>query len=143
MGTKKYIVLMIAVMILTACSESGDVEDIIISKEKIGGSTSSVLSVDVSSINFESSGGEKVFRITSNTGWKITHPDWCTLSVTTGADNASVTVTADENTATSQRNGAIVVTGVGATPVTIPISQDARAEVQTVPGSSDNPPPTV
>ncbi|MBR7017254.1 MAG: BACON domain-containing protein [Prevotella sp.] len=142
MGKMKYIVIAL-IVVLTACSESGDVDDIVISKERIGGSTSSVLSVDVSSINFESSGGEKVFRITSNTGWKITHPDWCTLSVTTGADNASVTVTVDENTATSQRNGAIVVTGVGASPVTIPISQDARAEVQTVPGSSDNPPPTV
>jgi flagellar biosynthesis/type III secretory pathway M-ring protein FliF/YscJ len=142
MGTKKYIVLMIAVMILTACSESGDVEDIIISKEKIE-NTSSVLQVDVASLGFEALGGSKEFRITSNTGWRITAPDWCVLSATTGSDNAVITVTADENTTAEQRSGSIVVTGVGASPVTIIVNQDEQKNVQTIPGAGDNVPPSV
>jgi hypothetical protein len=54
-----------------------------------------------------------------------------------------ITVTADENTTAEQRSGSIVVTGVGASPVTIIVNQDEQKNVQTIPGAGDNVPPSV
>ncbi len=133
---------MVTLMMLTACSESGDVEDIIIRKGRIE-NTISVLQVNESSLGFEALGGTKEFRITSNTEWRITAPDWCTLSAMTGSDNGVITVTASENATAEQRTGQIVVTGVGVSPVTISVSQEGQKNVQTVPGAGDNIPPSV
>lgn len=138
----KYIFVLLSLLVITACSESGEIDDIIISKEKLH-VTASTLLVDVSSMDFESSGGSKELRITSNTGWSITKPEWCSLSSTTGSDNAVIVVTAEENTQTEQRTGSIVITGVGVNPVTVQIKQSGKKNEQTTPGSDDNTPPTI
>lgn len=138
----KYMIFLLALLVVTACSESGDIDDIIIIKEKIQGIVSTLM-VDVSSMDFESSGGSKELRITSNTKWSITKPDWCSLSSTTGSGDATIVVTAEENTSTEQRTGSIVITGVGANPVTVQIKQSGKKNEQTTPGSDDNTPPTI
>lgn len=138
----KYIFVLLSLLVITACSESGEIDDIIISKEKIQG-TVSTLTVDVSSMDFESSGGSKELRITSNTKWSITKPEWCSLSSTTGSDNAVIVVTAEENTQPEQRTGSIVITGVGVNPVTVQIRQSGKKNEQTTPGADDNTPPTI
>lgn len=138
----KNIIILLSLMIISACSETGEIDGIIVTKGLKGDATAD-LRVDVNTLSFESTGGTKTIRITSNTGWVITHPDWCSLSTTTGSENATVSVTAEENTSSEARSGNIVVKGVGASNVTILVNQEAKKVEQTVPGSDDNPPPSI
>ena len=97
------------------------------------------LSVDKETLHFEKSGGTMQFIITSNTNWTISHPDWCTLSMTSGNGNATITVTVNENTTTSERTGQLIVRGDGVDAKEIAVSQapgDAHE-----PGAGDNQPP--
>ena len=95
-----------------------------------------VLTLDVSSMEFASGSGSKMFRISSNTIWAISSDkNWCSVSPTSGNGDGSVTVSVEENTSTSERTATItvesatitrtlVVTQNGAKPVTPPASQD-------------------
>ena len=97
---------------------------------------SPTLQLNKSSMAFESSNGENTFTISSNTSWSITSDKtWCTLSSSSGSNDATVTVYVSENTSTSSRSATITVesatimrtlavTQNGATPVTPPSSQD-------------------
>lgn len=97
---------------------------------------SPTLQLNKSSMAFESSNGENTFTISSNTCWSITSDKtWCTLSSSSGSNDATVTVYVSENTSTSSRSATITVesatitrtlavTQNGATPVTPPSSQD-------------------
>ena len=138
----KNIIILLSLMIISACSETGEIDGIIVTKGLKGNATAD-LRVDVNTLSFESTAGTKTFRITSNTGWVITHPDWCSLSSTSGGDDALITVTAAENMSLEQRSGSIEVKGVGVSAVSIQVSQAAKEKEQTVPGSNDNPPPSV
>ncbi len=57
-------------------------------------------------------GGSFTLNITSNTAWKITCPDWCSVSAASGTGDATVRVTVAANTSGS-RSGSIVVTTSG------------------------------
>lgn len=94
------------------------------------------ISIDVSSLEFTSGSGSKMFRISSNTMWAIScDKNWCSVSPTSGSGDGSVTVSVEENTSTSERTATITVesatitrslavTQNGATPITPPASQD-------------------
>ena len=95
-----------------------------------------VLTLDVSSLEFTSGSGSKMFRISSNTMWAISSDkNWCSVSPTSGNNDGSVTVSVEENISTSERTAtitvesatitrSIAVTQNGATPITPPASQD-------------------
>lgn len=102
------------------------------------------LSANKSSLDFENTGGSQTFNITSNTNWAISAPNWCTVSPSSGNNNASVTVTATENPNTEQRSGQIVISGDGVSTVYINVSQKAKEGGNTnqEPGSGDNLPPS-
>lgn len=102
------------------------------------------LSANKSSLDFENTGGSQTFNITSNTNWAISAPNWCTVSPSSGNNNASVTVTASENPNTEQRSGQIVISGDGVSTVYINVSQKAKEGGNTnqEPGSGDNLPPS-
>jgi hypothetical protein len=98
------------------------------------------LSVDKETLHFEKKGGTMSFIITSNTNWTISYPDWCTLSTTSGNGNATITITASENTTTSERTGKLTIKGNGVNAKEISVSQapgDAHE-----PGADDNLPPS-
>lgn len=68
------------------------------------------LSVSNSSLNIEETGGSVSFQVTSNTKWIASSgASWCTVSPQSGEGNASVDVTASENTTTSSRTCTIRV----------------------------------
>lgn len=96
------------------------------------------LSVNVEALNYERDGGSQNFVITSNTSWTITCPDWCSLSMTTGTGNATVTVTASKNETTAQRSGQVVISGEGIAPVAIVVTQQAGEDISHEPGAGDN-----
>ena len=100
------------------------------------------LSANTSSLSFEAKGEQKSFTISSNTNWEISKPEWCTLSVTSGTGDATISVTATENKEREQRTGNIVITGEGVSPITISLSQKAREAGNSEPGPGDNTPPT-
>ena len=102
------------------------------------------LSANKSSLDFENTGGSQSFNITSNTKWTITAPSWCTVSPSTGSNNASITVTTTENPNTEQRSGQIAINGDGVNTVYINVSQKAKESGNNnqEPGSGDNLPPS-
>lgn len=103
----------------------------------------SSLSVNVSSLSFEAKGESKTFTISSNTNWRITKPDWCSVSETSGSGNATVTVTATENPDQVQRSGQIVISGDNVADATIAVSQKAKeSNDNQEPGKDDNQPPS-
>lgn len=64
------------------------------------------------------------FAITSNVSWTITSSEeWLTANSASGANNDTVTVTALENTETSERTATITVSATEMTPQTITITQ--------------------
>ena len=77
-------------------------------------------SMEVSTIllNFQTSGGEATFNITSNTDWEIKVSDetgsrinWLSVSEITGSNNCRVIVTVTSNTSTSERTATITISG--------------------------------
>ena len=101
-----------------------------------------VLSVSASLLEFNRQGGTKSFIITSNTNWKITCPDWCSLSTETGKGNATITITVGSNTITEQRTGKVIITGEGVDALEISVVQEPGEAESHEPGSDDNLPPT-
>lgn len=101
------------------------------------------LSANVTTLVFEAKGEEKSFTISSNTNWEITKPDWCTLSQASGSGNATIKVTATENTGQEQRSGQITIKGDEVADVTIAVSQKAKeSNDNQEPGKDDNQPPS-
>lgn len=98
------------------------------------------LSVNTTSLEFEKDGGSQNITITSNTSWTITCPEWCTISKTSGSDNATITVTVGKNEKTEKRDSQIVISGDGVNAATINVSQ--KAGTSSGPNSGDNLPPS-
>ena len=116
---------------ITVKSEAGD-KTVNVTQSGIA----TMLTLDVSSLEFTAGSGSKMFRISSNTTWAISSDkNWCSVSPTSGSGDGSVTVSVDENISTSERMAMITiesetitrmlsVTQSGATPITPPSSQD-------------------
>jgi hypothetical protein len=78
-----------------------------------GGSTLSVSPTTVSLAAAANSTG--TFNVVSNTSWTVTdNQPWLTVSPTSGANNGTVTVTAQQNTGTAARTASITVSASGA-----------------------------
>lgn len=104
--------MLAAVTGFTSCSGGGDDEP------------TPTLSVSNPSLSIDGTGGSVTFQVTSNTKWVASSgASWCTVSPQSGEGNASVDVTASENTSTSSRKCTIRVrTTDGA------LSQDVTVE---------------
>jgi hypothetical protein len=77
-------------------------------------------------MTFAASGGSNSFNITSNLSWKVKSSEsWCTVSPSSGYNNASITVTVSENPYTTSRSATITVSG-GSITRTISVSQNAK-----------------
>lgn len=101
------------------------------------------LTTNTTSLSFEAKEESKSFRISSNTSWTISKPDWCTISASYGNDNAEIVVTVAENPSKNQRSGQIVISGEGVSSVTISISQKGKDVTNSQePGAGDNLPPS-
>lgn len=110
-----------------------------------GTSTSSILSVSPTSISMASEGGTSTLTIDSNTSWTISVADdasWVSLSVTSGSDVASVTVTVAENDATSSRSTSLTVATIdGKVSASVTVSQ-ASADGDDADGDDSDDEPT-
>ena len=71
---------------------------------------------DSKSLTFPASGGSSTLSIISNTHWMLSDfPSWITLSATNGKGDATVNVTATENTSAGQRTSQMYLTIDGKT----------------------------
>ena len=71
---------------------------------------------DSKSLTFPAAGGSSTLNVTSNTSWTLSdYPSWITLSATSGNGNATVKVTATENTSADQRTSQMYLTIDGKT----------------------------
>jgi len=71
------------------------------------------VSISPSTLNFAASGEQQILSITSNTNWRVSSDaSWLTVSPTSGSNDGSVTATAAENTATTQRTATITISGI-------------------------------
>ncbi len=86
-----------------------------------------VLGASLETLNFTADGGGISVDISSNIAWTASESlSWITLSAGSGNGNGNIVVTAQANTATSARTGAITLTGTnGVSPVVITINQAA------------------
>ena len=100
------------------------------------------LAVSTLSIQFGDMGGSQTFTIASNTNWIISAPNWCTVSPSSGKDNATITIAATENESTEQRTDQVTITGDGVNPVVISVLQTGKDATSHQPGSDDNLPPS-
>ena len=91
---KKYLVILLAAMMIVACK-----------KEK----TAPTLSLSPTDLEFSSKGGSKTVKVQTNTDWTLTPDgaDWYTVSPTQGSGVTDVTVTLNEYTDASPRTARI------------------------------------
>jgi (4-O-methyl)-D-glucuronate---lignin esterase len=87
-----------------------------------GGAT---LSVAPSAVNVAAAANSTgTFNITSNTSWTVTdNQSWLTVSPTSGSNNGTVTVTAQQNTGASARTAAVTVSATGVPSQTVTVTQ--------------------
>lgn len=82
------------------------------------------LRVSVESLSFTSPEGSMSFTITSNTSWTIkSDHEWCTVSSTSGSNDATLTVNVSENTSTSLRSATITISSNDAGSVKVNVTQ--------------------
>ena len=85
-----------------------------------------------------SSAGNISFAITSNISWRVSKTDtWLSLSDTSGSNDATLTVTYDANSTTSERIGRITVTGGGITREVTVIQSGATVELAVSPSNQE------
>ncbi len=88
--------------------------------------TGATLTVSTSSMSFGSAAGSQSATISSNTSWTVSDDQtWITVSPASGSNNATLTVSATQNTGAA-RSGTVTVTGGGITR-TISVSQSAAS----------------
>jgi hypothetical protein len=76
---------------------------------------------------------KKSVDISSNTNWTvISNQTWLTLSSASGTNNATITLTAEENTKTTTRTAEVVVSATGVADQTITVTQDAAGAALSV-----------
>jgi hypothetical protein len=75
--------------------------------------------------SFTIAGENKATTVTTNLAWTATvdSPSWLSINNTSGTGNGSIAITATANTTGAARTGLLTVTGAGATPVTLAITQ--------------------
>lgn len=100
------------------------------------------LFVNKSALEFKKDGGTQNFIITSNTNWTITCPVWCSLSVTSGSGNATITITAAKNDKAEKRSGQVVISGEEVNAVNVDITQEPADSTADAPNPNDNLPPS-
>jgi hypothetical protein len=83
-----------------------------------GGTT---LSVSPTTVNVAAAANSiGTFNVSSNTSWTVAdNQPWLTVNPTSGSNNATVTVTAEQNTSPSARTAAITVSATGAPSQTV------------------------
>jgi hypothetical protein len=86
------------------------------------------LNIMTGTLNLESKDGSSAsFRVMSNTTWNLKCSEsWLSATPATGGNFSQVTVTAKENTASSERSGTVTVTVEGLSPRVIDVIQKAR-----------------
>jgi hypothetical protein len=87
----------------------------------------SVLTVSTNALTIASAANsKKTFDIASNISWAISSSQsWLTASKTSGAGNATITLSAVANTSATKRTASVSVSGTGVTAQTITVTQDA------------------
>ncbi|WP_205461760.1 cellulase family glycosylhydrolase [Mangrovibacterium lignilyticum] len=128
----KWIYLLMAIIAIVGCSSSN--EEIIIEEPD------ATLSASVSTFAFTADGGAASFDITSNTTWRINFEStgWCKPSIQSTKGNATVTLTAEANSTTDERNLAMTLTADGAATINLQCSQDAGEEEPVDPENPDS-----
>ena len=86
----------------------------------------STLSISPTSITFTAKPESKTFTITSNTAWTVTSDaSWVKLNKANGSNDAQITVSAEENTAATQRTALITIKSTdGKVTAVIKVTQD-------------------
>lgn len=121
--------ILTAVLLTTSCQKElpDAIKNIDVSQgDKTPSSTSKekYLRVSVESLSFTSPEGSMSFTITSNTSWTIkSDHEWCTVSSTSGSNNATITVNVTENTSTSSRSATITINSNDAGSVKVSVTQ--------------------
>jgi uncharacterized protein YjdB len=89
-----------------------------------GGGVAPILSVSPTSVSVAAAANSTgTFNITSNTSWTVTSGQtWLTVNPASGSNNATVTVTAQQNTGTA-RSATVTVSGTGVTSQTVTVTQ--------------------
>ena len=83
-----------------------------------------LLSVSPSSLSYRATGGSEEITVASNINWTVTSSaDWLTITPTSGSGDGTITVEAATNTSEGERIATITVSGEGATPKTINVTQ--------------------
>ena len=85
------------------------------------------ITLSPNSMSFVYSGETKSLSISSNVSWVITAPAWITASSTAGTGNATITLTASNNTGSSRSGNVIVSGGSASTSVSVSQSDDNTA----------------
>jgi hypothetical protein len=89
--------------------------------------TAPVLTVAPATLNFPASGGEgQAAQVTANVAWTASAPNWITVTPSSGAANADLTVTATANTG-AVRNATITFSATGVASQTIEVTQAAAS----------------
>ena len=141
MKYKQFIYSLLLALTLSACSEDGDIDDVIVSKESVRAAFDKRLAVSYSNTTvIEYEGGRLTIYVSSNLEWTVSVPTWCSCNVSSGKDNGVFNVTVTENTNLSSRSGVITVTATGVDAQSIKITQKGNP-YSDLPNSGDNIPP--
>lgn len=123
----KWTCLLLMILAMGGCSNSNE--------ETIIEQPDATLSVSASSFSFTADGGTESFTISSNTTWRINFQstDWCTPSLQSTKGDATVTLTAAENSSTEERNLTLTLTAEGAETINLQCTQAAGEAEPTEP----------
>ncbi|WP_201300970.1 cellulase family glycosylhydrolase [Sunxiuqinia indica] len=98
------------------------------------------LTASPTSFSFEAAGGTADLSISSNAVWKINYntSEWCKPSIQTTSGNATVTLTAEENTIEQERSMSMTLTAKGADDISLQITQAAAVIIPPDPEPADS-----
>lgn len=129
---KKYISLLLGLLLVVACSDGDELGDVTMSKDFI--SVSQGLELD-------GDGGSGQIEIKATCSWTISsNAGWLTLSSQSGEKNETITLTADRNVTGAVRTATLTVRGGTSLTRSVTVTQ-TKASAQ-LPGNNDNTPPS-
>lgn len=130
---KKYVLISLITLMVSACGDNADMDGIQLSKDYIDA---------VSTLSISNEGGVYDLEITANCSWSVTNDaTWLTLSSTSGSNTQRITVSATKNRNTTERTATIIISGGEVAQKRIVVSQSRSDAGSLIPDPDDNIPP--
>ena len=114
----------------TITVSANGVSDRVVTITQSGATPAATLAANPMNLTFDANGGNQTITVSSNLSWTASdNVGWLSIAPSSGSNNGTITVTAQNNTSTNNRSGFITLRGNGVSDVRVSVNQTGATPV--------------